>query len=189
MTRQSPDSARSIRIVTRAHDEASSRAAARELERAFERRGIEVSGLQRMRDVRQGILDHLVIILSILGTAALLVVMVGGIALTSTLTLLVIRRTREIGILGAIGAAPSLIARHVWCEAMVIGVLSWAPPNVLAIPLSYLLETVTGGIFFKAPLAFHLSPAAAAWWLLGVRRARDRSQSHSRPPRGPHRRA
>jgi putative ABC transport system permease protein len=164
-TGQPGDRARSIRIVTKRHGEAAERVAARALEAAFERHEIEVTGLQRMQDAKQGILDHLVIILTILTMASLVVVVVGGLGLASTLTLSVVQRTREIGILGAIGATPGTIARHVWFEALAIGVLSWLAANLLAAPLSWALETACGRIFFKVPLDFHLSPLAAASWL------------------------
>lgn len=157
--------ARTVRIVTRGHDDASQRAAAQALERAFAARGIEVSGMQRMQETKQSILDHLVIIIAILTMATVVVVFVGGLGLTSMLTLNVLQRTREIGVLGAIGATPRTIAGHVWFEGVAIGALSWVAAVVLAVPVSYLLETVCGSIFFKAPLAFYLSPGAAGIWL------------------------
>src|SRR5207244_3210045 len=51
---------RSVQIVTRRHTAEAQRDVARALEREFERRGIEVAGLQRMLDAKQAILDHLV---------------------------------------------------------------------------------------------------------------------------------
>jgi putative ABC transport system permease protein len=159
------DMARTIRIVTLGHDDAAQRGTAQSLERAFERAGIEVAGMQRMADARQGILDHLVIILAILTMATVIVVFVGALALTSTLTLNVVQRTRDIGVLGAIGATPGVIARQIWFEAVVIGVLSWGLAVLVSAPLSYLLGATCGNIFFRAPLDFYMSPGAAAMWL------------------------
>lgn len=164
-TGQPGSRARTIRVVTTRKGDAGQREAARAIERTMAERGIEVSGLQRMEDAKQAILDHLVIIMAILTMAALIVVLVGGIGLTSTLMLDVIRRTREIGILGAIGATPATIARHVWIEAVLIGVLSWILSILVAAPISYVLEASVGRIFFRSPLEFHMSPAAAAMWL------------------------
>ena len=81
-------------------------------------------GIQSLSDRRRAFLDHLVIIESALLFAAALVVLVGGLGLTSTLTLNVIERTREIGILGAIGATPRTIWRNIVFEGVVMGVLS-----------------------------------------------------------------
>jgi putative ABC transport system permease protein len=160
--------ARSIRVVTRLHDDASQREVARRLERRFAEAGIEVSGMQRMLDVRQSILDHLVIILAVLSFASGVIVFVGGLALTSSLMLSVVQRTREIGVLGAIGAAPATISRHVWLEGLLIGVLSWVVANLVAAPISVVLEAVCGRIFFRVPLDFYMSPRASATWLLLV---------------------
>jgi putative ABC transport system permease protein len=157
--------ARVARIVTRSHDDASERAAAEALEQAFERAGIEVSVLQRMQDLKKAILDHLVIIMTILTVASSVVLVVGGLGLFSALALSVVQRTREIGVLSAIGATPALIALHVWCEGMVLAGISWVAAHLLAIPFSYGLEAVCGRIFFKAPLEFHLSPMASVAWL------------------------
>lgn len=158
-------SSRSARVVARRHDDAGQRAAAAALERAFGEAGIEVTGMHRMLDMRQGILDHLVIILGTITLATVLVVIVGALGLASTLTLSVVQRTREIGVLGAIGAGPATIATHVWVEGLVIGLLSWLAANVLAAPVTWALETTCGRIFFKAPLDFSMSPAASALWL------------------------
>lgn len=163
--RRGADSTRTARVVTRAHDAAGQQAAARELERAFAAAGIEVSGLHGVLDEKQGILDHLVIILSTITMASVLVVVVGGLGLASALMLGVLQRTREIGVLGAIGAGPAQVARLVWAEALVLGLLAWALAHVLALPVTWALETACGRIFFKVPLDFSLSPAASAAWL------------------------
>ncbi|NOT33173.1 MAG: FtsX-like permease family protein [Candidatus Eisenbacteria bacterium] len=162
-----PDSlVRLIQVVTRAHDDATQRSVARSIESAAESHGIEVAGMHRMLDVRQGILDHLVIILSVLTMASLVVVLVGGLGLASSMTLQVVQRTREFGILGTIGATPSTIARHVWFESLLVAVISWVFAMLLAAPISYVLEAACGNIFFKSPLNFHLSLVAPLWWLL-----------------------
>jgi putative ABC transport system permease protein len=166
LTGQTPGMARIARIVAVDGSAAGELATARSLEQAFERAGIEVTGMQRMEDAKQGVLDHLVIIMTILTMASLVVVFVATVSLTSSLTLGVIQRTREIGILGAIGATPGMVARQVWVEAMVISVLGWIVACVLTVPVSWALETAAGNIFFKVPLPFHVSPAVSAAWLV-----------------------
>ena len=118
-----------------------------------------------MLDAKKGILDHLVIILSILTLASLIVVFVGALGLASALALSVVQRTREIGIMGAIGATPGTLARHVWAEGVLLGLLSWGAAMLLAAPLTWILESACGNIFFKSPLPFYMSAGAAAEWL------------------------
>jgi putative ABC transport system permease protein len=118
-----------------------------------------------MLDARQAILDHLVIIYSVLTLASLVVVFVGGLGLASTLTLSVLQRTREIGVMSALGARPRTLASHVWLEGLFVGLLSWIVAVLFTVPVSWALEQACGRIFLKAPLDFHLSPLALALWL------------------------
>ena len=118
-----------------------------------------------MLDVKQSILDHLVIILTVLTMASVMVVFVGALGLTSTLTLNVVQRTREIGVLGAIGATPRTIARQVAIESVLIALLSWLVALILSAPVTWALEATCGQIFLKTPLGFYLSPGAALTWL------------------------
>jgi putative ABC transport system permease protein len=165
-TGQRRDTALDVRIVTRHHDAASQVAASKTIERALDRAGILVGGIRALDDARQAFADHLVIIKSALIFAALLVVLVGGLGLTTTLTLNVIERTREIGILSAIGATPRTIARGVVIEGVVMAILSWCVAVFLAIPITFALDAATGQMFVQSALDFFMSPAAVAGWLL-----------------------
>ena len=159
------DLTRSAHVVLARHGKDAELAAAREIEAACTAAGIEVGSLQRMADAKEGLLDHLVIIFSVLTLAAAVVVFVAGLALASTLGLRVVQRTREIGILGAIGATPRAIAGQVGLEAAAIGLAGWLAGVLLSLPVSALLEAATGNIFFRAPLPFSIAPGAAVAWL------------------------
>ncbi|MCC6651751.1 MAG: ABC transporter permease, partial [Candidatus Eisenbacteria bacterium] len=162
---QSPDSTRNVRVALRANSDADQRAAVRAIEAECERRGITLGHVQRMEDAKQGILDHLVIILSILTLASAVVVFVGSLALATTLTLGVVQRTREFAVMKAIGATPAMLARMVWLEGLLLGVAGWALASLLTVPLSIALEQACGRIFFQAPLDPYLWPASHAIWL------------------------
>ncbi len=168
VTGKPPGLAHSVRIVTRQLDVAGQVAASKAIEQVLESAGISVAGIQALSDSRQSFSDHLVIIKSALIFAALLVVLVGGLGLTSTLTLNVFERTREIGILSAIGATPRTIARDVVFEGMVMAVLSWCAALLASIPITFPLDAATGQMFIRSALDFYMSPAAAAVWLLLV---------------------
>jgi len=167
-TGKPPGLARSVRIVTRQRDVAGQVGASKAIEQALENAGISVAGIQALSDSRKSFSDHLVIIKSALIFAALLVVLVGGLGLTSTLTLNVFERTREIGILNAIGATPGTIARDVVFEGMVMAVLSWCAALLVSIPITFALDAATGQMFIRSALDFYMSPFAAAVWLLLV---------------------
>jgi len=165
---QSGDLTRSVRIVTHSHDIPSQVAASKAIERALDHAGISVGGIHALSDSRKAFADHLVIIKSALIFAALLVVFVGGLGLTTTLSLNVLERTREIGILSAIGATPRTIARGVVLEGIVMAILSWFVAVVVAIPITFALDAATGKMFVRSALEFFMSPVAVAGWLLLV---------------------
>ena len=159
---------RGARIVTRQRDIPGQLAASKSIEQALNNAGIDVAAIQSLSDSRKSFADHLVIIKSALIFAALLVVLVGGLGLTSTLTLNVFERTREIGILSAIGATPRIIARDVVFEGMVMAALSWCVAVVAALPITFALDAAAGRMFIRSALDFYMSPIAVAAWLLLV---------------------
>lgn len=156
---------RSVRIVTREHGEVAERAAARRVERALEDAGLEVERTIRMDDQKGAVLDHLVIIQTVLAMAAVVVVLVGAVGLATTLTINVLQRTREFGVMSAIGATPLRLAVLVWCEGVVIALLSWPAALAIGAPAGYGLGVVAGRMFFKTPLDFTMSWSGAALWL------------------------
>jgi putative ABC transport system permease protein len=82
-----------------------------------------------------------------------------------TMSINVIERTREIGVMRAIGAADGQVLRIVLVEGVLIGVLSWLTAALLAVPVSKLLSDAVGYAFFQAPLTFAFSLVGALIWL------------------------
>ena len=72
------------------------------------------------------------VIATLLGLAAMIAA-VGGIGLSGTLAISVLQRTREIGVLRAIGAPANLIFRLFLLEGLFHGIVAWS----LSIPLAY----------------------------------------------------
>jgi len=98
------------------------------VDRGFQVRNVE-AGLVTREDTSQAI-DILVIFLLIM---ALLTAFVGSIGLTGTMGMNVLERTREIGVMRAIGAVDFEIMKSVVIEGLVIGLITW----ILAIGLSF----------------------------------------------------
>ena len=74
-----------------------------------------------------------------IGTIAVLIASIG---IFNTMTMAVTERTREIGVLKAIGASPNLIQRLFLMESTFIGLLG----TILAIGVSYLISFLTNAI-------------------------------------------
>jgi len=80
----------------------------------------------------------------------------------------VVERTREIGVMRAIGASSLAIVGMFVVEGMMVGALSW----LLAMPLSYpgarLFSDLIGEILLEMPLDFKYSVNGVVFWLLIV---------------------
>ncbi|NOZ73678.1 MAG: FtsX-like permease family protein, partial [Chloroflexi bacterium] len=135
---------------------------------AFAAQGIEVddswSASKQWQEAQSafGALTYLLL------TMALLTAVVGGIGLMSTISINVVERAREIGMMRAIGATSLSIVSLFVSEGVQVGVISW----LLAVPLSYpsarLFSNLIGKIILQMPLDFVYSVAGMMLWLLIV---------------------
>ncbi len=107
---------------------------------------------------------HLVVIEAFLMGMAILVAAVGGLALASAISISVMERIREVGIMRAIGASTNAVLRIIIVEAVVIGILSWLVAALLTIPLSVMVGDTAGQIFLNTDLSRVFSPLAMIAW-------------------------
>ena len=85
-----------------------------------------------------------------------------------TLSINVLERTREIGVMRAIGASDGSVARVFIVEGVVIGVISWLFSTLLAIPCGRALSDEIGTAFLQAPLSHTFALDGAVIWLVVV---------------------
>jgi putative ABC transport system permease protein len=96
---------------------------------------------------------------------AVLLAVVGGLGLAGTMSINVLERTREIGVMRAVGASDRAVIKIVLTEGVLIGVISWALAAVLAVPLSLGLSHATGMAFLRTPLQYTFSFGGVLIWL------------------------
>jgi putative ABC transport system permease protein len=125
------------------------------LRRDLTDRGMLVSSSTLLEEARRSTEDHLIMVIDFLGAMSWLVVLVGGLGLASTMGLAVLERTREIGVLRAIGARHGAIFSLVQAEGLTVAWLSWAVAIPLSIPMSVLLGNAFGRIMLRVPVS---------WW-------------------------
>lgn len=138
---------------------------ARSLESRFAFAGLDVYSTLRLADARQMVEDHLLLLASFLMIMSILVLIVGGLGLASTMSINVLERTREIGVLRAIGASAASILQIIVTEGAIIGVLAWALAVIISWPISQFVSSTFGITFFEAPLRFAVSVPGILGWL------------------------
>jgi len=94
--------------------------------------------------------------------------MVGSIGLTGTMSLNVMERTREIGVMRAIGASDRAVINMVMVEGITIGLLSWLLGTLLSFPISTLLSNAINLSLFGALAEFTFTPTGVFLWLMVV---------------------
>ena len=155
----------SFRLVTAQHDRSYQDAKAEELDKYFRDQGFKVRVAQAGRsslDSAVESLDTLVVFLLIM---AILTAIVGSMGLTGTMGMNVLERTREIGIMRAIGADDRAVMQTVIAEGIVIGVISFVLAVILSVPFTYLLSTIVSLAVFQSPIDVVFTYTGYAIWL------------------------
>jgi len=116
--------------------------------------------------IRTAIGEHMRVLVSSLLALALLMAIVGGFGLASTMSMNVLERTRELGVMRAIGAGPRTTAAIVVAEGYVIAGLSFVLAVALTTGLSAMLGRIIGAMAFRTPLPLVFSGAGIGLWLL-----------------------
>jgi len=164
ITRQ-PRRAGWIQVVTDVHDQATRDRVVRDLNEHFKLVGIHMNGSETIDDVRRIVGSQFGIVVILLMVMAVLLAIVGGLGLMGTMSINVLERTREIGVMRAIGASDGAVLRIVMLEGILIGMLSWLLGALVALPVSKLVNDAVG-VAFKAPgLSFIFSTPGVLLWL------------------------
>jgi putative ABC transport system permease protein len=119
-------------------------------------------------ELGQALDQHVKIFIYTLVAIAALMATVGLLGLASTMSINVTERTREYGVMQAIGATPTVIRRLVLAEGALVGAIGGLAAIGLGLPLSVLVSDFLGRLSFNVPLPLQLSPAGLAAWLLLV---------------------
>ncbi len=154
-----------VQVVTERHDAAFTAEVERALDAHFRRLGLRLSATQTIPELRSQITAQFNVLVVFLLIMAVLLAVVGGLGLMGTMSINVMERTREIGVLRAIGASDGAVLKIVLAEGVLIGLFSWAAGTVLALPFGKMLSTALGVTMFFTPLTYRYSFGGAALWL------------------------
>jgi len=160
-----PDQSFSYRVVTDQHSLQDQKQMSATIDRYLRDRGYHVSETEAGLATLETASESLAILINFLLIMALLTASVGSIGLTGTMGMNVLERTREIGVMRAIGATDAQIMRTVMVEGLIIGLISWFLGAVLSFPITILLSRIISLAIFNSPSQFVLSPQGFFIWL------------------------
>jgi putative ABC transport system permease protein len=153
------------RIVTADHSLEFQQRISTQLNAHFRDLGFRVNKVEAGKAFNASITEVLGILTAVLLVMAILTALVGSIGLTGTMSMNVLERTREIGVMRAVGAHNQIISRLVITEGLLTGMMSYALGAVLSFPISYLLSNVISLAIFNSPARFAFTIQGFAVWL------------------------
>jgi putative ABC transport system permease protein len=155
----------SYRLVTDRHDRPYQNRVAELVDSFLREKGFKVRLAQAGRATLDTAVESLDILVTFLLIMAVLTAIVGSMGLAGTMGMNVLERTREIGIMRAIGADDRAVMRTVIAEGVVIGLISFALAVALSIPFTYLLSTIVSLAVFQTPIDVVFTLSGYAIWL------------------------
>lgn len=158
--------ANSIRVVTSQDDPEAHLQTAIALEEHFNRIGLEVTSISTSTSLQDTVKFQFNILIVTLSVFAVMLTTVGGLGLMSTMSINVLERAREIGIMRSVGASNWTVLRIFIIEGIFIGAVSWPLAVLLAIPISKLLTDWLGIRMTHSPFTFTLPLTGLGFWLL-----------------------
>jgi putative ABC transport system permease protein len=139
--------------------------AAKILNERLEASGYDVASTFTIDTLRRFTGAFFDIIVYLLLAMGVLIASVGALGLAGTMSTNVLERTREIGVMRAIGASDGSVLRIVIVEGIIIGLISWGIGALLAWPVGALLAQTVGVVLFQSALPYIFSSGGLAAWL------------------------
>ena len=154
-----------IRLALKNNGAASIKRVKAALESRLEQENVTARGTLTNADSRYGFDQHMVMIYVFLVVMSCIIVGVGGLGLTTTLSLNVLERRREMGVLRAIGASAGAVWLIVVAEGLVIGALSAVIASITAWPVSRALANAMVTAMFHSNVDFSFEIRGLVIWI------------------------
>lgn len=152
-------------VQTRQHDPAFRAEVVRALEQRLRQQHALIGQVQATGALLSALQNQFDVLVVFLVTMALFQGLVGGLSLAGTMSLNVLERTREIGVMRAIGGTNRSVFQIVLLEGLCIGLVSWACSGLAAVPLALRLNSVLGTTLIQNALDFRFSLNGLLLWL------------------------
>ncbi|UCF28913.1 MAG: ABC transporter permease [Chloroflexota bacterium] len=163
-----PNQATSFRITTIPTEGDSLQALIQRIETQLDNKGYSVQSLEAGDLMREGATTGVNTLIIFLLIMALLTAFVGSIGLMGTMSINVLERTREIGVMRTIGAVDMVVMQSVVIEGLVIGMITWVIAIGMSYPISFALLQIIGQAMAGSTFALILTPLGIVLWLAVV---------------------
>ena len=155
----------SYRVMTEEHSLEKQKEVAQLLNTYLTDHGFQVNSINpglHIQEENARSIDVLVVFLLIM---ALLTAFVGSIGLTGTMGMNVLERTREIGVMRAIGAIDWEIIKSVVIEGVMIGLITWFLAIGVSFPISDILLNIISESMMGSSMDLAFAPEGVVIWL------------------------
>ncbi len=159
-----PNRATSYRIITDFHEAESNRELTERIDTYLTERNFAVQSVKSGSELRQKATIAINVVIVFLLIMAILTAFVGSMGLTGAMSINVLERTREIGVMRTIGAVDRVIMQSVILEGLVIGLITWVLAIGVSFPIGKLLLTIIGKTL-GTPMELSFTPLGILLWL------------------------
>jgi putative ABC transport system permease protein len=160
-----PGQAAIYRIATTDHSRKTQNIVTNQVDTYFRDQGFTVIEIEAGGKTVDNTLKYIGVLITVLLILAILTAAVGSIGLTGMLSMNVLERTKEIGILRAIGAYNRVVMQLVIVEGVLISVISFGLSILLSFPITNVLSNVVSEAIFSSPVVFRYTPLGYYIWL------------------------
>jgi putative ABC transport system permease protein len=160
-----PLQASRVAVVAADHTATGQKQLAGQLQQRYARAGLQLSQSWSMAEIRVEDEGQWAIVINFLLAMSVLMGIVGGLGLAGTMGINVTERTREIGVMRAVGARNRTVLLTVMGEGVLLALLSWIIGLAASFPLSGWFSGALGKAFIYTPLAYRYSVSGALLWL------------------------
>ena len=153
-----------VRVALRGSDAESIDRFREALDPNLEAEGIKALSTTSKTESRYGFDQHMLMIYIFLVVMSVIIGAVGGLGLMTTMSLNVLERRREMGVLRAIGASSRTVWLIVVIEALAIGLMSFLIATAVSVPVSGALGDFVAQAMFRSGLSFLFDPNGPLIW-------------------------
>ncbi len=154
-----------LHVRTTDHTEAAVDAVTAQLKNQSEANNLKLGYSQTEIEIQRRATSQFAIFTSMLLALAIIIAVVGGIGLMGALSISVVERTKEIGVLRAVGARSRTIMGMFMLEGVLQGAISWLVSIVVSLGLARVVAGAMGRAIFNMELSYQYDWSAVGVWL------------------------